>query len=1053
MRSTRLAATLACCAAAVAPTTSQAAFQPAQEHPATADGSGFGGATIAAAELTGDAHVDLAVIDSSGGGVAIVAGRGDGGFGAPRFEPTGQGANSVAAADLNGDGRTDLSVTSLIPGGLTVLLAQAEGSFTRAGTAPTGLGPQGVTAADLNGDGRTDLAVANGGSGSVSVLLGTGDGSFSRGGDVPAGVFTSAIASADFDRDGAPDLAAGNGIVGSDVQVLLGDGRGAFPRRASYPAARAHEGMAVADLNADGAADITVAAAAGENVPVLIGRGDGTFHPAAEHPAGGAAGSIAAADFDLDGKPDLAVALLSGSVAILRGDGAGGFERAEDHAVGGDPQSLVAADLNGDAAPDLALAHGGEPYVSVLLNASRPAPSPAPRLHLAVRPDQARAGERTAFRFRVSADGQPVSGATVRFERRTVKTNQRGRAVMRLAPRRVGLVRARANKTGFESATARVRILGPRGRGTSRRGPSETVDAMPPDTVIDSGPSGTTGAGPLLPVEAGPSPRLPAQVALNGDVELEFQSTEAGSRFECRLDGGEFAPCASPQEYRGLADGEHTFEVRATDPAGNTDATPARRTFTVAASAASSPALYSLRQVVDLVNGSQQNNGIEGGDQTEPFGANPAFMPDWDGDGIFGGQGDFAIENSTQEGIEAPFRYPCIALDGSVKYRTDTGTCAPGDADGVTFLTGRARKVRVVDSLGWELAATIFLPREALNDPVPKLPGVVIADGFRAAMQTFYMYSMTLAERGFIVLSFDFAGQGQSEDNTDEGSTHAFMGSGVDMCRTPRSCLETQDMVRWFAGKEIHRNTDRTQAPFQGTHDPAYEDGGGDNPRNPVLPLLDTSRIGLMGQSQGATTVGNYLWHLPSGKGADGHPLPPIAAAVALSGFAPAHAIVPYQLQTADLDIPGPGLGEEDIVTDGPVGTEAYYEKLRGQRKDSPLEMIVLESGSHGDTSSSTRLQGLGTPFAVWSWAVSTGYAADWMDCYLQDRAGSCRGAVSRRPHISRAQPSEYDLDGGAGPEPSRCIAVPDRATVGQVWRPDRLAAGILGDPRYDCTP
>ena len=38
---------------------------------------------------------------------------------------------------------------------------------------------------------------------------------------------------------------------------------------------------------------------------------------------------------------------------------------------------------------------------------------------------------------------------------------------------------------------------------------------------------------------------------------------------------------ASPKTYRNLKLGKHTFKVRATDPAGNTDPTPAKRSFKI----------------------------------------------------------------------------------------------------------------------------------------------------------------------------------------------------------------------------------------------------------------------------------------------------------------------------------------------------------------------------------------------------------------------------------------------------------------------------------------
>jgi large repetitive protein len=47
------------------------------------------------------------------------------------------------------------------------------------------------------------------------------------------------------------------------------------------------------------------------------------------------------------------------------------------------------------------------------------------------------------------------------------------------------------------------------------------------------------------------------------------------------VDGAGFTSCTNPDVLDPLTDGAHTFEVQATDVAGNTDASPASRTFTV----------------------------------------------------------------------------------------------------------------------------------------------------------------------------------------------------------------------------------------------------------------------------------------------------------------------------------------------------------------------------------------------------------------------------------------------------------------------------------------
>lgn len=84
----------------------------------------------------------------------------------------------------------------------------------------------------------------------------------------------------------------------------------------------------------------------------------------------------------------------------------------------------------------------------------------------------------------------------------------------------------------------------------------------PPETTIESGPP----EGALID---DPTPTF------------GFSASVAGSTFECRVDGGAFGACSPPHTIAPLGDGPHTFEVRATDPAGKTDPTPAQRSFTV----------------------------------------------------------------------------------------------------------------------------------------------------------------------------------------------------------------------------------------------------------------------------------------------------------------------------------------------------------------------------------------------------------------------------------------------------------------------------------------
>jgi hypothetical protein len=78
-------------------------------------------------------------------------------------------------------------------------------------------------------------------------------------------------------------------------------------------------------------------------------------------------------------------------------------------------------------------------------------------------------------------------------------------------------------------------------------------DTTPPDTLI-------TG--------------MPASVVNVSSAAFTFTASETGSSFACTLDGTT-TPCTAPFSRSDLLDGSHTFRAAATDPAGNTDLSPA----------------------------------------------------------------------------------------------------------------------------------------------------------------------------------------------------------------------------------------------------------------------------------------------------------------------------------------------------------------------------------------------------------------------------------------------------------------------------------------------
>jgi hypothetical protein len=93
----------------------------------------------------------------------------------------------------------------------------------------------------------------------------------------------------------------------------------------------------------------------------------------------------------------------------------------------------------------------------------------------------------------------------------------------------------------------------------------------------EGGPNGTGGRGaPQTTLK-----RKPPHKTTDRTPTFRFGADEAGSSFQCKLDGKPFKACHSPFTAKKLALGAHAFKVRARDESGKLDPTPATYQFRI----------------------------------------------------------------------------------------------------------------------------------------------------------------------------------------------------------------------------------------------------------------------------------------------------------------------------------------------------------------------------------------------------------------------------------------------------------------------------------------
>jgi len=161
-----------------------------------------------------------------------------------------------------------------------------------------------------------------------------------------------------------------------------------------------------------------------------------------------------------------------------------------------------------------------------------------------------------------------------------------GRDPLRALVGIAGKANARSGmRIGIGEATVVSPGHGPGSHSPTATEPAGSADNGETETTAQTGvgakrtpPAGGDITAPETTITSGPE-----AITLATSASFAFSSNESGVTFACKVDSGKWGRCKAPKAYSSLPVAAHQFAVRATDRAGNVDATPATWSWTIAA--------------------------------------------------------------------------------------------------------------------------------------------------------------------------------------------------------------------------------------------------------------------------------------------------------------------------------------------------------------------------------------------------------------------------------------------------------------------------------------
>jgi large repetitive protein len=269
---------------------------------------------VIAADFNADGWMDAAAsIFSPGNSMRVWLNNGQGTLLPSIVYPAGGNPGSLAAADLTGDGHLNVVVvnSSQNDNTISVFVGHGDGTFFPQYQISTLLRPSDAAIADFDQDGDKDVLVTHGGTPAIILFVNDGQGGLAAV-TTTLGVTQSTPNVADLNGDGWLDVALTTGVA----SVLFNDHTGGFTLQQG--SAVASGGVGVADFDYDGDVDMVASDFLRSQTSVLLNDGTGQFVASLPMATGYQTGRCAGADFGKDALPEIVTAnARAGSVSFL----------------------------------------------------------------------------------------------------------------------------------------------------------------------------------------------------------------------------------------------------------------------------------------------------------------------------------------------------------------------------------------------------------------------------------------------------------------------------------------------------------------------------------------------------------------------------------------------------------------------------------------------------------------------------------------------------------------------------------------------------------------